>query len=338
MPDARSDRFREIRYTLLWLVGIALIFLFVWYAWELLFLAFAGLLLAILLRTIADWIERHSRLSENASYAATVCGSIALVGLAAWLIVPNVISQGAEIVKIIPLSMTQARDYLDRYDWGRYVVQFARRAPQNLDLAPKIAALTAGLVDAVAAAIVVVIVGFYAGWNPSGYTNALLRLLPEEHRERAMHVGSEVVYTLRWWLLGQLVPMAALGVFSMIGLWILGVPLAFTLGLFTAVMVFIPYLGALLSEIPAVLVALKQGPTTMVYVLILYLGVHALEGYVITPLVQKRAVRLLPILTILAQFLMWILTGALGVAIATPLAAAGLVLVKMLYLHEEIEH
>ncbi|MEO6828966.1 MAG: AI-2E family transporter [Acidobacteriaceae bacterium] len=124
----------------------------------------------------------------------------------------------------------------------------------------------------------------------------------------------------------------------MIGLWALGVPLAFTLGLFTGVMIFIPYLGALLSEIPAVLVALGISPMTAVYVLILYLGVHAIEGYVLTPLVQRRAVRLMPVLTILAQFFMWLVAGVLGVAIAAPLAAVGLVLVKRLYLHESVQH
>jgi len=66
--------------------------------------------------------------------------------------------------------------------------------------------------------------------------------------------------------------------------------------------------------------------------------IHVLEGYILTPMVQKRAVRLLPILTVLSQLLMWMWAGLLGVAVATPLAAAGLVMVKMLYLHEEIEH
>jgi predicted PurR-regulated permease PerM len=139
-------------------------------------------------------------------------------------------------------------------------------------------------------------------------------------------------------MLGQLIPMTFLGLACMLGLWILRVPLAFTLGLFTGVMIFIPYLGALLSEIPAVLVAFERGPSTVIWVIVLYLGVHVMEGYILTPLVQKRIVRLPPILTITSQFLLWTLTGLLGVAIATPLAAAGLVLVKMLYLDEEIHH
>jgi predicted PurR-regulated permease PerM len=57
-----------------------------------------------------------------------------------------------------------------------------------------------------------------------------------------------------------------------------------------------------------------------------------------TPPVQKRVVRLLPIVTILAQFLLWILTGLLGLAIATPLAATLWVVIERLYLHEPIRH
>lgn len=74
------------------------------------------------------------------------------------------------------------------------------------------------------------------------------------------------------------------------------------------------------------------------YVAVLYLCIHGAEGYFLTPLVQKRAVRLPPIMTVLVQLLMWIITGILGVALATPLAAVGLVLVKMLYLHESVEY
>jgi predicted PurR-regulated permease PerM len=124
----------------------------------------------------------------------------------------------------------------------------------------------------------------------------------------------------------------------MVGLWLLGIPLAFTLGLFTALMIFVPYVGALISEIPAFLVALNQSPRTAIYVIVLYLSLHVVEGYLLTPLVQKRAVHLPPVLTILMQFLLWNIAGLLGVAVATPLAAAGLILVKMLYLDEEPQY
>lgn len=328
----------DLRRTLIWAVWIALIFLFLWYAWEVLFLAFAGLLLAIILRAAADWIEDHTRLGPHASYLALVLGLVVLVALSAFFIVPNVIAQTAQILRIIPESLEQAKDWLDRFKWGPHVVQVLHRAMENFNVGDKLAGLVSGALDAIAASIIVAVVGLYAAANPQAYARGLLRLVPEKHQDTTRELASDVIYTLRWWILGQLVPMVVLGIATMIGLSILGVPLAFTLGLFTGVMIFIPYLGALLSEIPAVLVGLSVSPMTAVYVLILYLGVHALEGYVLTPLVQRRAVRLLPIATILAQFLMWVLTGLLGVAIATPLVAAGWVIVKRLYLHERIRH
>lgn len=338
MARPADESYHEARRILLWIAAAALIFLFVWYAWELLFLAFAGLLLAIILRALTDWVESRTRLGHRGAYAAVICCLIVLIALIGWFIVPQIISQTAQILHIIPGAIKQAKAYLDRFGWGRQVVQFVHRAMMNSNFGAKFAALVHGFMEAVAAAIVVAVVGLYAAANPEGYKEGLLHLVPERYREKTRDVGEDVIYTLRWWILGQLVPMAVLGIASMIGLWALGVPLAFTLGIFTGVMIFIPYLGALLSEIPAVLVALSVSPKTALYVLILYLGVHAMEGYILTPLVQKRAVRLLPIVTILAQFLMWILTGLLGVAIATPLTAGIWVVIKRLYLHEPIQH
>jgi predicted PurR-regulated permease PerM len=80
-----------------------------------------------------------------------------------------------------------------------------------------------------------------------------------------------------------------------------------------------------------------QGPLKMAYVIVLYLAVHSFEAYVVTPLAQRRAVRLPPAVTLLMELLMWTVSGVLGVAIATPLAAAGLVLIKTLYLKQPPE-
>ena len=181
-------------------------------------------------------------------------------------------------------------------------------------------------------------VGFFVALEPDTYVKGALEMFPQQYRGRINRILSEAGYQLKWWVLGQMVPMGVLGVGTMIGLWLLGVPLAFTLGLFTAVMIFVPYLGSVISAVPASLVALMQGPMEMVWVLVLFTAVHLLEGYIITPLAQKRAVRLPPALTITAQITMWSLTGLLGVALATPIAAAVIVIVKMLYLHEQPEH
>ena len=88
----------------------------------------------------------------------------------------------------------------------------------------------------------------------------------------------------------------------------------------------------------AVLATAVQGSSLVLYVTLLFIGIHLAEGYFLTPLVQRRAVYLPPALTIFSQVLLGLLVGFIGLALATPLAAAALVAVKVLYLHEAPRH
>jgi predicted PurR-regulated permease PerM len=96
-------------------------------------------------------------------------------------------------------------------------------------------------------------------------------------------------------------------------------------------MLFIPYAGAIIAYLATALVAFAKGPAALLDVTCLYLGIHAAEAYVITPLAQRRAVRLPAAITIFSQLLLWKLAGVLGVVVATPLAAVCLVAVQKLY-------
>lgn len=306
--------------------------LFVWFQWQLIFLAFAGLLLALLLHTITTWIQRHTRMGPGWSYLATLLLITAIIAGACALIVPRAITQISEIARILPQSIAQITDFLRQKTWGRTLMEMIQRAGRTMDLGAKVKTITSAVVSGVADLVVVFVIGFFGALNPGGYKRGVLMLFPEQHRERVREIGDELLETLRWWMLGQMVPMVALGIASMVSLWLLGVKLAFTLGLITGVMVFVPYVGTILAGIPSVLMALQRGPWTALWVLILFSIFHVIEGYFLTPVVQKRAVRLPPVLTILAQFFMWSFAGLLGVAIAAPLTAAGMVLTNELYI------
>jgi len=127
--------------------------------------------------------------------------------------------------------------------------------------------------------------------------------------------------------------MAGVGVAATVGLSLLGIPLALALGLIAFLLEFVPYLGPFIG-VPAVLVALAAGPGDAAYVVLLYLGIHAAEGYVIAPLVDQRSVHLPPALGLVAQLLLGTLFGFLGLILAVPLAAFGMVLVQMLYVED----
>ncbi len=131
-------------------------------------------------------------------------------------------------------------------------------------------------------------IGFFGALNPQAYKKGLLSLVPAVHRARARELSGEIISTLRSWLFGQLIPMAVLGIASMIGLWLLGVPLAFSVGLVTGALIFMPYIGSISSGILAILLALQRSSRTALYVFLLYCVFHLIEGYLLTPFVQKR--------------------------------------------------
>ena len=144
--------------------------------------------------------------------------------------------------------------------------------------------------------------------------------------------------TLRAWLLGQLISMFLVGFVVTTGLLLIGIPLALLLGILAGLFEFIPIVGPVAAFIPAALIALSQGSQALLWVVLLYLFLQQLEGNVIMPMVQRRAVHLPPALTITALFVGEASFGLLGMLVATPLLAVTVVAVKMLYLNEVLDH
>jgi predicted PurR-regulated permease PerM len=137
---------------------------------------------------------------------------------------------------------------------------------------------------------------------------------------------------LRNWLGGQLVAMVVVGVVTGVGLALLDVPLALSLATIAALLEFIPFLGPIIAAIPAILIAFTVDPMTALYVLLLYVGVQQLEGYVLTPLVQRWAVELPPALGVLSVVVLGVLFGVPGALFAVPLTIVAIVLVRELCL------
>jgi predicted PurR-regulated permease PerM len=131
--------------------------------------------------------------------------------------------------------------------------------------------------------------------------------------------------------MGRIVAMVFVGVFTGVGLLLLKIPLALALGLVAGALAFIEYVGAVASAVPAIALALAVSATQALWVALLYLGVHIIEGYVLTPLLAKKAVHLPPAYVLAAQVTMGVLFGAMGLTFSTPLLVVAVVLVQMLY-------
>lgn len=310
----------------------------VWYAGKILLLGFAAALLAILLDFLANWLARAAKVKRGWAFALIVSGICVFLGLSIWLAAPRVADQVNQLFHMLPGILQSARFYLNRSPWGQTLSGYL---PAMLASSGLTSRITQWLTDAgygLVGVLLIAIVGLYLAADPGVYQRGSLALFPRDSREHVRDVLNEVAYALRWWVAGQLVPMTILGLGTMIGLWILHVPLAFTLGLFTGFMIFIPYIGAVIAFVVTFIVSLSQGEGTLMAVAVLFAVVHVAEGYILTPLVQRRAIHVPPALTIMSQLLLGVLLGFIGLALATPLAAAALVIVKMLWLHQRPQH
>ena len=106
------------------------------------------------------------------------------------------------------------------------------------------------------------------------------------------------------------------------------------MGFLAGILTFVPYIGAFVSAVPCLLLAVSINLDLAVYVVLLYIVVHLIEGYIRVPLVQRRVVPLPPALTLSAQIILGVVAGFLGLLLATPLVAAAIVIIRMVYVED----
>ena len=315
--------------------GVVVALLLLWRARDVLLLALAGVLLALLLRALSEELSRRTRLSDRPALAVVVLALAGLLSLAVWLRAPAVAEQVDVLREILPRAVGELTQRLERYGWGRALVAELRptiaRVAQPSTMLDHASSLAPSMLEALARAFIVLFTAIYVAVEPRWYARGIVRLVPLRHRERARSVLRQLGHTLRRWLLARLTSMAIVGVLTGVGLWLLDMPLVLTLALLAALLDFVPNFGPVLAAVPAVLLAVTHDPLRALHVALLYLAVQLLEAYAITPFLQRRAVSLPPALVLSVQAVLGILVGALGLALAAPVTVVALVLVRTLY-------
>ena len=326
-----------------WRVVVTILLLAVcyllWRGIHVLLMIFAGTLFAIFLWSLADWLSRRTRIRYGWSLAIVVTALALLIGGLNWMLANRLLDQFVKLEQRVPPSLHQIREYLESTPWGRNLLEKVPQATEALTpngVFSRLTSLISGVFSALMAGIVIVIVGIFGAAEPELYKTGLLYLVPSAQRRRMDEALNAVVFNLRWWLVGQLCLMVLMGVTTALGLKLLGIPLALTLGLIAGMLEVVPYLGPWVSVVPAALIALPMGSGHLALVLLLYLGLHILEGYVLVPLVQRRAIHLPPALTLGARILLGELLGVLGLLVAAPLTVSAVVFVKMLYVKDAL--
>ncbi len=301
-------------------------------------MVFAGLLLAVLLDGVASFVSERSPFPRGLVLGATLLGLVLIGVVSLWGLGPRVGTQLSEFVDLIPSAIARVEGALREYEWSRKLLTLTIEPKEFLALGGGVLRPIKGLFSGVFAGVIniviILVVGIYVAASPRTYVGGILRLLPVSRRARAREVVAALTHVIRRWMAGRLASMLVVGVLTIVGLLIAGIPLALTLGLFAALAAFVPYVGPAIGAIPAILVALTDEPVKALYVVLVFTLVQVLENYIITPLIDQKAVSLPPALLISAQILMGVMLGAAGVFLATPLVVVIVVLVQMLYVQD----
>ena len=312
-----------------------LLLLLLWLLPEVVMVVLLAALLAIVLRGCADHIAARTGLREKLvltllSLMLLLCG----LALAYW-IGPKLLQQGQELAPRLANEARSLRAMLAQTAWGK---PFARDLSSGLGagaslLSPAETVLSLTL-HTLARLVVLVVTTLYFAVSPGVYVRGLVSLLPRPQRGRAREVLGCTAAALRLWMLGQFIDMVTVGVLAAVGLNLAGVPDPYALAVIAGLLTFIPYFGAIVAAIPALVLALSVGWAAAIWTVLIFLICHCVEGYLVAPLVQRRLLDLPPAISIVSMMVMGTLFGTIGVILGTPVAAAGLILVRELYYPE----
>ena len=311
-----------------------------YFTFDVVLLIFAAALLAIFLRGLAEIAGRFVKLSDGRLVLLVTVILFAILAIAVSLLAPSVAEQVQHLRDELPRSAQATANYISQFGWGRALIEQlpsfddVRQYVNPATLLSGVGGFFSSTVGILGNALMACLLAVYFASEPGLYIRGLIKLFPKSRRHRATQVAASVGETLRWWLIGKAGSMIFIGVLTWIGLSILGIPLALTLGLIAGLLSFIPNFGPIMSAVPALLLAFIESPITALYVLLLYIGVQLVESNIVTPLIERETVELPPALTIIFQLALAVMVGGLGLILATPLLAVIMVIIQMVYIQD----
>lgn len=319
-------------------IGLTGLATLLWQLREMLLLVFGAVVVAAIFRALAGPLHRRLPLAEGWAIGLVVLLLAGAIGLASWMFGQQMASEAQGLSDSLPSAWRSFQARIGDTALGERLMGWAREsAPSGGGVMASAGRLVTSLGASIADLVLVLVGGIYLASQPKLYRRGLLKLLPPDRRDLAGVALDDSGRALQAWLKGQSLAMIVVGVLVGFGLWLLGVPMAFALGLIAGLLDFVPLIGPFVAAVPALLLALAVSPTVALWTAGLYLVVQQIEGNILSPLVQQRAVDLPPALLLFALLGFGSLFGAVGVILAAPLTVVVYVMVKRLYVREALD-
>ena len=351
MTSSRHSPLRTVAWSIV-MVGVAvLVAVALYQVRTVLMLVYVSGLLAIGLAPIVRAVERQKVLPVGTRrfprWVAILTLYVALLSVVVgvgFAVVPPLVAQAQALSRRLPDLFARAQQFLvDRglIDHELTMTEALQKAPSGVlssggDAVATVIGAVIGLAGGVFGLLTILILTFYMLVESDTIFRRFVRLFPVEQRLRVATVSSDISMKVSAWLGGQLLLGAIIGVTATVGLWLIGVPYYFVLGLIAGIGELIPMVGPLLSAIPAIVVALTVSPGLALATAVFFLAQQQFENHLLVPKLMERQVGVSAVTVIIALLIGGSLLGIVGALLAVPTAAALQVIIDELTENDDI--
>jgi len=310
----------EVKRAAVWIGMASLVAAFIWLAQPIL-LIIGGIVLAAMFDGGARLLGRILPIPRGLRLTMVV---LAVFGFMYWTFVftgSELAAQAASLQAIVETQVESIGNRIEAAGFNISAEDVKGLGSQILNSVGRVTAAVSSAVGAVTNLAMMLVLGIFIAAEPRMYERGVAWMLPLAERAHFYGTAEKIGSVLRRLMAGRLLGMAVEGV----GTWVLlslgGVPMAALLGVLTGLLAFLPNIGAIVSGALIILVGFSAGVDVGLYAIFVYFVVQMVDGYLIVPMVAKRAVDLAPALVLGAQILFGALFGILGLALADPIIA-----------------
>lgn len=342
LPDP-ATRAVATRGSAWWWIRVAAILLAVYLGYQLV-VVFAGFISAVLTVVLfvifgaivsfiaspaVDALVKYPRFPRTLAILAVLGGGLAVIGLLVYLAAGSVVDEARTLANQVPDLVNRAQSEVNRF--GDFLKD--RNVPVNgIDLGNSQQQLTTrleslllssitGTLTALVDLVIVLVVAFWLLKDGHKLRAGLVGLLPGALRVNVEFALDATAVVIGGYVRAQLFLALIIGTMAGIGCAIIGVPFPLVVAIAAGIFELIPIVGPFVGGAVALLLALTVSPTLAFVTLLLFLGIHVVEGYVLAPRIQAKFVQLHPLIALLALFTGIEVGGFLGAFFAVPAAS-----------------
>jgi len=325
MPRKIEVSHRTIVFTILFLLFLWLLYIIR----DIILIFFVALLIMAILDPTVRRLSKF-RIPRGLSVLVVYLLVVGLIVLTVGTIIPPLVDQTAAFASGLPGYLANLG--VSSFVSGEVVRQILSQIGSLPGQAVKLGvSIFSNILDV----LTVLILAFYLLLTREKLDEALGFFFGEEKRNETAKLIDILEDRLGGWARGELALMILVGATTYIGLTILGIPFSLPLALLAGLLEIVPYLGPIISAIPAVIIGLGISPILGLASAALYFLIQQVENYVFVPKVMEKSIGVSPIITLLALAIGFRLAGVVGIVMSVPVVISIQVVIKRYLLTKE---